>query len=312
MRKKRVVVLGGSGMLGSMLVDWLAQDESLHVTATVRSSGWIEKGMSRIEGVDWRLFELGNETAMKLQLQALGPTDWVINAIGLTKPYAHDDNGEEIQQAILGNASFPYLLGRIFKERGGRILQIATDCVYSGQKGDYVEGDLHDALDVYGKTKSLGEALLPNVHCLRCSIIGPEPKSFVFLLEWFRRQQLNSKLSGFRNHWWNGVTTLHFAKLCHAIILNDPDLPHLQHVVPTARVSKYNLLCAFAEVYSRPDLEIAATDASHAVNRTLATGNSSLNLKLWKMAGYETRPPTCEEMVAELSAFKYRFAELPQ
>ena len=49
--------------------------------------------------------------------------------------------------------------------------------------GVYVETDLHDALDVYGKTKSLGECQEPNVYHLRCSIIGPEPKDFKFLIE---------------------------------------------------------------------------------------------------------------------------------
>ena len=309
MRKTKVTVLGGSGMLGSMLVDWLSRDPNLSVTATVRTSAWLTLGKERIPETEWRLFELGDEATMARQLESIGPADWVLNAIGLTKPYTHDDNGLEIQRAILGNASFPYLLGQYYGERGGQILQIATDCVYSGLKGDYLEKDVHDALDVYGKTKSLGEPLLPNVHCLRSSIIGPEPKSFVFLLEWFRRQPLNSRLSGFLNHWWNGLTTFHFAKLCHAIIQNHFPLPKLQHLVPTGTVSKYKLLCGFAKSFSRPDIDIAAKDAAQAVNRTLATDNRSLNDKLWKLAGYPQRPPTCEEMVDELSAFPYRFAE---
>ena len=82
-------------------------------------------------------------------------------------------------------------------------MQIATDCVYSGKKGSYNEDDLHDALDVYGKTKSLGEAQSPNLLNIRCSIIGPEQGKHVSLLEWFLTQEPGAKLQGFAHHHWN-------------------------------------------------------------------------------------------------------------
>src|SRR5712691_10021965 len=195
MSKPAVIVLGASGMLGSMVVDVLARDRSLGVIATVRNNALAEEGMRRVPEAEWRLFEAGNEEQTIDQLKRLGTAQWVVNAIGLTKPYTHDDNPMEIERAINGNSLLPHWLGRTFGEMGARVLQIATDCVYSGTKGGYVESKAHDPLDVYGKTKSLGETLLPNVHHLRCSIIGPEPKAYAFLIEWFRRQPRNARLS---------------------------------------------------------------------------------------------------------------------
>jgi dTDP-4-dehydrorhamnose reductase len=182
----------------------------------------------------------------------------------------------------------------------------------TGAKGHYVESDKHDALDTYGKTKSLGEVLLPNVNHLRCSIIGPEPKSYVSLLEWFRRQPPDAEISGFTNHSWNGVTTLHFAKICHGIITNNTALGHLLHVIPSGEITKYDLLRCFAKSYRRSDIEITPADAPQPIDRRLTTEEQQLNRLLWKNAGYKTRPPTIEEMVGEMAEFQYRLEGLAE
>ncbi|MHC4570811.1 MAG: sugar nucleotide-binding protein [Planctomycetota bacterium] len=308
MNKTGVFVLGASGMLGSMVTDFLSRDGSLSIIATVRSPELIKKAHERVENVDWRLFEIKDEVQTVHQLHELGKPDWVVNAIGVIKPYARDDQPREVEQAIVVNAAFPHWLARAFEKT--RILQIATDCVYSGTKGHYVESDKHDALDVYGKTKSLGEALLSNVNHLRCSIVGPEPKGYVSLLEWFRRQSPNAKVSGFINHFWNGITTLNFAKICHGIIKNNISLPHIQHVLPSGDITKHDLLRCFARCYGRSDIEITAVNASQIIDRRLATENVKLNAKLWKKAGYGTNLPGIKEMVEEMAALEYRFGDL--
>lgn len=52
------------------------------------------------------------------------------------------------------------------------LIQIATDCVYSGKKGDYLESDLHDPTDVYGKTKSLGEFSSDHISWCAVQLLG--------------------------------------------------------------------------------------------------------------------------------------------
>jgi len=230
---------------------------------------------------------------------------WAVNAIGITKPLIRDDRADEIERAVEINSRLPHLLAHAARRSGARIIQIATDCVYSGVKGAYREQDAHDALDVYGKTKSLGETFQDNVHHLRCSIIGPEPKDFKFLIEWFRRQAPNARLKGFANHQWNGVTTLQFAKLCRGVIAGGVDVGHLLHVVPEGTVSKAEMLHEFARVYNRQDLSIETVDAPTVIDRTLSTTQPELNAKVWSAAGYE-RLPTVPDMIRELAAFDYR------
>jgi dTDP-4-dehydrorhamnose reductase len=293
----RVLVLGASGMLGSMIVTVLARDERLRVTATVRSDAAIGMWSTRLDGVDWALFDGNN-------VDIVAGYDWIVNAVGVIKPLIHEDNAAEVENAIRVNALLPHRLAEAAGRSDARILQIATDCVYSGSKGAYAEDDPHDALDVYGKTKSLGEVCSPNAFHVRSSIVGPEAGQARSLLEWFRGQPRDATLSGFVNHRWNGVTTLHFARVCLGVVVGAATPPAAQHLVPMGVITKYDLLRCFAEEFERGDLSITPVDATTVIDRTLATKNEDANRALWTAAGYD-RPPTVPEMIAELAEYDY-------
>jgi dTDP-4-dehydrorhamnose reductase len=297
--KKRVLVLGGSGMLGSMVADYLAREHEFDVTVTTRSEDLSASGRERCGGSRWIEFDAGAETSESAGV--FKDVDWVVNCIGIIKPLIHDDNAFEVERAVRINALFPHLLAQ-WTAGHTRVLQIATDCVYSGSKGHYTENDVHDALDVYGKTKSLGEVHAPHVHHFRCSIIGPEMKEPRSLLEWFLGQPPGASVNGFVNHNWNGVTTLHFARLCAGIIKQGVNLPHSQHVIPTGEVTKCEMLEHFARCYRRDDVSVNPTEAVVVIDRTLVTDNESLNGELWKAAGY-IEPPTVPVMIEELARF---------
>ncbi len=295
-------------MLGSMVADYLSRSPVLKVAATVRTQELASKCRERIPAVSWLLFDASLPDNQK-ELPVVQGYDWVINAIGITKPLIHDDNAAEVERALLINSLLPYRIARQAQKNGAQVIQIATDCVYSGGKGGYLESDLHDALDAYGKTKSLGEATNPQVHHLRCSIIGPEPKEHKFLLEWFLRQPQKVRINGYVNHRWNGVTTLHFAKICEGIITRNISLTHLQHVVPDGEIAKFELLQSFARHFKREDISITPSKAADIIDRTLKTVNESSNRALWAAAGY-SHPSSIPEMVAELARFDYKLGEL--
>lgn len=304
----RVLVLGGSGMLGSAVVDWLARDNSLHVAATVRVQRYAERGRMLLPEVEWHLLDI-EECLSANTHSLLHKYDWIINAIGLNKQLIHDDNPTEVERAIRVNALFPHWLARKAEESGARVLQVETDCVYSGREGGYAEDAPHDPLDVYGKTKSLGEVNSRKLFHLRCSVIGSELKNHVSLLDWFLRQPLNAKVTGFINHRWNGVTSLCFARICHGIIKNNLELPHLHHVVPADEMTKAEMLEEFAREYDRKDIGIKRGETAIAVDRTLRTKDEALNRRIWEVAGYRG-PERISEMIKEMHAFNFRFASL--
>ncbi|GMV37988.1 MAG: hypothetical protein AMXMBFR61_24960 [Fimbriimonadales bacterium] len=298
----KVLVLGGTGMLGAMVTDYLSCTSDLAVHATARNSTLAESARALVPQVQWHRFDAEE---VDLDLSFLTEYDWVINCIGITKPLIHDDNPKEVERAILVNSLLPHRIQAAIRTKSTRVLQIATDCVYSGAKGSYVEKDPHDAWDAYGKTKSLGETPSENYFHLRCSIIGPEPKDHKFLFDWFLGQPQGASVKGFTNHLWNGVTTLHFAKLCHGVMNSVVRLPSRQHVIPGDTLTKYELLRTFASAFGREDIQIAAAAAPTAVDRSLGTEREDINRELWAAAGY-TEPPTIRHMVSELARYKLK------
>jgi dTDP-4-dehydrorhamnose reductase len=154
---------------------------------------------------------------------------------------------------------------------------------------------------VYGKTKSLGEVSAENVLNLRCSIVGPELGRPISLLGWALSSPAAAELTGYTQHRWNGITTLHFAKICAAVI-DGAGVPSRQHVVPADSVTKAELLELMLAAFGRTDVAVRHAPGPGApVDRTLTTRDPAANERLWRAAGY-TRPPTIGEMLGELAA----------
>ena len=47
-----------------------------------------------------------------------------------------------------------------------RLIHISSDCVFSGNKGNYLDSDSPDPIDLYGKTKALSE-IISNKHLIK-------------------------------------------------------------------------------------------------------------------------------------------------
>ena len=178
---------------------------------------------------------------------ALDGARWVINAIGITKPYVHDDDAAQVENAIRINSLFPYEVAACARASGADVIQIATDCVYSGQTGHYRETDQHDPWMSTGRRRAWERSCTRAPIAFAARSLGRNRNLIVFLIEWFRRQPTGAILNGFVNHQWNGVTTLHFARLCAGAIKSGLPMSRLQHVIPAGSISKYELLQVFAD-----------------------------------------------------------------
>ena len=267
----KVLVLGSSGMLGAAVVFQLSKNLDVQVVTTSR-------------GQDNPNFVINNVSEIQELIHAVRP-EVIINCIGVIKPHINSNESRSISKAISVNALFPHDLLKWSQDFGCRLIQIATDCVFDGRTGSYSETDPHCPTDVYGMTKSLGE--LPNSSALnlRCSIIGPSKYHNNSLYEWVVNSPKNSKLSGFTNHTWNGVTTLVFAQIVERVISMNNLISGSYHVVPADSVTKFQLLKHIAELSGRSDLIILEQDAETTINRKLITNHQDINRTLW---GVET------------------------
>jgi len=265
-------------MLGSMVHDYFFQQNKHELRGTLRPKPESEFFLNKYGRDNFYFFDAESadwQAGLEKILVDFQP-EVIINCIGIIKPYCKDDDPTGVVRAIRINALFPHLLTDLAKKVKSKIIQIATDCVYSGQGGRYQETSPHDALDVYGKTKSLGEAHAENILHLRCSIIGPELKGKLSLLEWFLGQPEGSELKGFTHHRWNGVTTLQFARVCHEIVDGGESywqklisISPVHHYTPNEEVNKYQLLNIFKEVFNKNFTVQAVDSIGQPVDRTL-------------------------------------------
>lgn len=194
--------------------------------------------------------------------------DVIINCIGQIKQYS--DVPEQKYWRL--NTLFPLLVNKVSIGAGAQFIHITTDCVFSGEIGNYTESARHDAEDIYGVSKSLGEPR--NCTIIRTSIIGEELKGKLSLLEWVK-SNAGKTINGFMNHRWNGITCLQYAKICEEIIDNDSYWQGVLHVASPTSVNKYELSKMISDVF---DLGITVNEfeATAACDRTLATENAPI------------------------------------
>jgi dTDP-4-dehydrorhamnose reductase len=238
----RVLILGGAGMLGHML--WRTLSARFETYVTLRSlDPWRAIGLfdpaRTIEQVD-----AGDPRSLDRALDETRPTV-VINCIGLVKqrPEARDPVA-----AIAVNALFPQLAARASTARAARFIQISTDCVFSGRRGDYVEDDLTDAEDLYGRTKALGEVTAPGCLTLRTSIIGREIGEGLGLVEWFLSRRDAGTCQGYTRAWFSGVTTAVLARFVGDLIARRSALSGLYHL-GGPRINKHDLVRLLNDAY---------------------------------------------------------------
>ncbi len=264
-----ILVLGASGMLGSVVRHTLAGRAGWRVDSTQR------RDRSAPDYMD--ILEMPREEWVAiLRRRAYA---YIVNCIGILKPAVNEQDAKSLSHAIRVNALFPHELAAIASE--SRILHASTDGVFSGSLGrPYLETDPTDCADAYGKTKALGECPAPNVINIRCSLIGRDPAGAKGLIEWVLRSPEGTELTGFDNEHWNGVTTKQFAELCRRVIASGSfeqirRESGLYHFCPNPVTTKYDLLCRIREAAGR-NIVIHRGRSGAAPARVLASAYSSL------------------------------------
>jgi len=287
---KNVLIMGSTGMLGSSIKAELIQ-ANYNVISTNRGLG-VNLNSTEI------YFDF-LEGSSKKWFKDKQKFDFVINCIGAIPQKYPIGSDAEIRHMIELNSFLSQFLNEQSILHGFQVIQIATDCVFSGKIGKYTEDSIHDASDIYGVTKSLGEKYAGDAMILRCSIIGRNDHSNASLHNWVLSNQPNATLSGYRNHFWNGITTVAFARIVRGVIDNDLFQSGLQHLLPSNEVNKDELIRIIAQVNNRLDLKIVSTDHEMTIDRTLKSLNPDKNQLLWQSAGYE-KIPSITELVIEM------------
>jgi dTDP-4-dehydrorhamnose reductase len=255
----KLILLGKTGMLGGYIYKYFSD---LRVPIQVVSEFRVTA-------------ETLGEVEQILIDKGLDEETCVINCIGKI-PQRHGAS-ESDKDYFLVNSVFPHILWTICKRYGAKMIQPATDCVYTGLKGGYIETDVHDERGSYGMSKSLGEPLGCTV--IRSSIIGRELLNKASLIEFVFKNQ-GKTIQGWKNHMWNGITCLEYCKVIQQIIVKDMFWSGVRHIVSPRAVSKYELLQIVKEAYGLT-VVIQESDGPTKVDKTLNTiyvENGSFNI----------------------------------
>lgn len=279
----KVLVLGPTGMLGHEMVRTLKANH-IEVKTAGRSGS----------DVYLDAYDAGFPNSM---LQGF---DYIVNCIGLTTHNINLDDQSSVAAARVINSEFPRKLIEFAEGDGAKVIQIATDCVFSGAAGRYVESDAHDAIDTYGTTKSEGEVPSTNSMHLRSSIIGRELRGKKSLLEWVLNQPRQARIPGFTDRMWNGVTTTAFSKVVAGIVSSGDFKSGVWHLVPKDFLSKFDLVSLIAKHFGRSDLDIVPSESGNPKDLTLSTLHPELNHSLWVGGDYGL-PPTIEKLIVEMA-----------
>jgi dTDP-4-dehydrorhamnose reductase len=208
----------------------------------------------------------------------------VVNCIGIVK---QSHLAADPVMSISINSLLPHRLAVACRLAGIRLIQMSTDCVFDGVRGNYREEDPPNALDIYGRTKALGEVTSAGCLTVRTSIICHELRGKLGLLEWFLAQK--DQVRGFTRAIFSGFPMITFTRIIAAHLLDDPGLSGLYHI-SSVPIAKYDLLKLVAKQYGKK-IDIIADD-SLKVDRSLDSS------AFRKVTGYA--PPSWAEMVAEM------------
>ena len=279
----KVLILGGAGMLGHQLLQELQARHETRVTLRQSLAAYASCGLFSQDN-SYSDVDVCAPGRVEQVLTDFRPAV-VVNAVGIVKqrPEAHDSI-----LSIEVNSLLPHSLALDCRAVGARLIHLSTDCVFSGERGGYTEDDRPDPLDLYDRSKLLGEVSAHNAITLRTSMIGLGLYRKSNLIDWFLSQK--GRVQGYRHAIFSGLTTAEISRVIASLIENHAAATGLYHL-SAAPISKFDLLTKLRERLSLP-VEIVPVDKPK-IDRSLDS------TRFRKAFGYQ--PPTWDRMLDELA-----------
>ncbi|NDF84089.1 MAG: SDR family oxidoreductase [Actinobacteria bacterium] len=257
----KVCVLGAGGLLGHMLIRVLG--ESFDVYGSTRESATTSSPLAKFLPQGQWIGEVdASKPASINKVFDADNFDVVINCVGLIKQRNSQVTDDEMMSI---NGEFPHYLAQVANSHGAKVIHISTDCVFSGLTGNYFETETPDPIDVYGKSKLLGELNDTRNLTLRTSHIGRELTTRKSFVDWLLSQR-GGRVYGYSHAIYSGLTTRELSRLIGGLMHTNFGVTGLFHV-SSEPISKLEIINKLNELL---DLQIVVTpDSSVKVNRSL-------------------------------------------
>jgi dTDP-4-dehydrorhamnose reductase len=271
----RIGITGASGMLGSALVSHLSKNHEIF--ATSRGNGLQGKN------IEWDCFDLTDIVSLNQWLKATN-LDVIIHCAAIVNVDECEDN---IELAISLHVKTTEIIVNYLDSNNGRLIYISTDSVFNGEKqGAYNESDLASPLNVYSKTKLMGEKpaqSMENGLVLRTNIIGWSSENRVSFVEWMLKSLIDNKpLDLFYDVHFSPLHVDSLSLIIEKIIENP--IFGLYHCASRDSVSKYDFGMKMAKVFNLSNLNINRVSVEKMNFKAHRPKNMDLNVQKLALA----------------------------
>jgi dTDP-4-dehydrorhamnose reductase len=236
-----IVVTGASGLLGSNLV-LCAKQHGADVVAVYRRHKFASREIRSVR------VNLLDKAAAHDTLQTFHP-HWVVHCAALTNVEWCEEHPTDAYQV---NVEMSRNLAAAAKRIGAALVYISTDSVFDGKRGNYSEADVPAPVNVYGRSKLMGEEAvreeLERTLIIRTNIYGWNMQEKQSLAEWiFNRLRSNNRVTGFYDVLFSPLLVNDLSEMIMNMI--ELDMTGLYHVAASNSCSKYEFALMLAEVF---------------------------------------------------------------
>ena len=234
----RILVIGGSGMLGQQLV-YLLKQHDFDVYATYHSESINEDGFFPLD--------ITNADDTVSFIEEIKP-----DAIVSTAAFTNVDKCEELKDtAFKINVTGTKNVALAAEKVNAKMVYVSTDYIFNGEKGQYKETDKTDPIDYYGFTKLKGEQQVQNICSdfiiARTSVLyGIHKPNFVtWMISEFEQ---NKSISIVKDQIISPTHTLDLSEQLLALI--EDDARGIFHTAGGEIVSRYDFALKTAELFN--------------------------------------------------------------
>lgn len=243
MRKKRVLITGGSGLLA---LNWALSMRDLWDITLVTHNHSVQ-----VRGVNTFAFNLDSPKELGSQFRQLKP-NLVVHTAGLTSvdecerspDLAHHANAEIARNVALAAVAC-----------SASLIQISTDHLFPDDGSLYSEANATAPLNHYARTKALAETWVqeaaPNALVIRTNFFGWGHQNRQSFSDWIiQGLRAGTPLSLFDDVFFTPILADTLALHAHALL--DAGASGIFHVVGDERLSKYEFALKLATRFNLP------------------------------------------------------------
>ena len=291
MVKKRVLITGASGLLGSNLA--FALRERFDITGVYHSHA------ITIEGCRCLKADLGDIGRVRSLVHGLKP-DIVIHTAALADVDRCEQNPQEARQL---NVKATRHLTEALEGTAAKFVYISSDMVYDGRKSPCHEEDVPGPCNQYGLTKLEGEQAamgFPGALALRTNFFGwslfEEKRSLALWL--MGELRLGKPVKGFNDAVFSSIYTMDLSLLLERLL--QAGAQGVYNLGCCDSMTKYDFLVCVARNLGLDGARIQPVSMDSIAFRTPRSKNLALDTT--KLSSIVGNVPTMEETVSHFAA----------